>query len=66
MAVCTEGALLVHSVHRDQPGALPSHRIAPLAQIVDRPKTSLDDHATMVKKSPFATIAKTSFRRGCR
>jgi hypothetical protein len=52
MALCTEGALLVHSVHHDQPGALPSHRIAPPAQIVDRPKTSLDDRATTVKKSP--------------
>jgi hypothetical protein len=56
MAVCTEGARLVHQVHHEQRGAPPSCGIAPLAQTVERPKNSLDDHATTVKKSPFATI----------
>ena len=57
MAVCTEGA---RSVHHDQPGALPSRRIAPLAQVVDQAKNSLDDRATTVKKSPSSLNRENS------
>jgi len=65
MAVCTEGARLFHPVHHEQRGAPPSCGIAPLAQTVERPKNSLDDHATTVKETPLLhPLRKLHFKSG--